>query len=241
MKDLIVISYATHRAGLLDEYEQQLKDARIDFHLEPVELADGINSVTARWKFDYMRRMCERFADCERIVFTDAWDVLFVGSKAQLLEIDTFPMVAGERNCWPDNSIASEIMSAASPPSHWRFCNAGVISGNPAKLWGVCQLALSLPELERLEQDWFNRHFAFGEDIGIDCDEFTEVAYTVSPFDWTTEMDLIYVDAVDDGHHRKWWNRRFNTYPQFFHFSGKCPTEPFRAMLRGDTPSLVSP
>lgn len=228
MKDIIVVCYATHRAGLMDEYEQQLKDADIPLHIEPVSLPDGINSVTARWKFEYMRRMCSKFADYDRIVFTDAWDVLFYGSKNYLMAMDDFPMVGGERNCWPDPKLAPHIMSSQTPASPWRFCNAGVISGMTASLGLVCNRALSMSGLDRLEQDWFNNLFAFEDDIGIDCDELTEVSYTVS-YD-KEDGSLTYFDSP--------FNKKYGTYPQFLHFSGKCPTEPFRAMLRGEVDAL---
>jgi hypothetical protein len=225
MKDLIVVSYATHRAGLLDEYEQQLKDAKIDFHLEPVELADGINSVTARWKFEYMRRMCEKFENYERIIFTDAWDVLFCGYKREVLRNAPAHMLIGaERNCWPEPWLAKSIVDTTA----WPFVNPGLISGSPEGILWWTKQALKLEDLDLLEQQWMNRCRALNW-IPMCLDVHTQLFYTVSE---DKEHGELQSRAGDP------WNRSLRTYPQFFHFSGKCPTEPFRAMLRGETLSL---
>ena len=75
--DVIVVAGATHRDGFLDEYEAQLAKADIPFHLEKLDpLPYGANSITMRRRIAYMRSMCEKFIDYERIAMTDAYDVL---------------------------------------------------------------------------------------------------------------------------------------------------------------------
>ena len=222
MKDVIVVSYATHRAGLLDEYEQQLKYAQIDFHLEPVELADGINSVTARWKFEYMWRMCSKFRGYQSIVFTDAWDVLFVGGKEDFLRPD-WVTFAAERNCWPEpGSPLSD--------SPWAFVNAGMCSLaiDTAHKW--LREMLHRTDIDILEQAWLNRSRATGCDFFLDTT--TSVFYTVS-----ADKEDGSLVRLGDG---RLFNRQFNSFPRFFHFSGKCPTEPFRDMLRTGKPLCAS-
>lgn len=230
MKDLIVCSYATHRAGMLDEYESQLEAAGIDFHLEPVTLADGINSVTARWKFEYMRRMCEQFSDYSRIVLTDAWDVLFFGAKENLMKnLPECFTVSTERNCWPEEQIAAGIIG----DSLWRFCNAGMIAGSPEKILSWLRF-MTEPRVNLLglgEQAWFNRLVAY-DHFSIARDLHTEVFYTVSADKERGELQVDY---------KGWpWNSRYNTSPQFFHFSGKCPTEPFRETMYTGKPLCAS-
>lgn len=219
VKDVIVVSYATHRAGLLDEYEAQLAAAGIDFHLETVELQDGINSVTARWKFEFMRRMCERFAEYESIVFSDAWDVLFFGSKESLLS--TFPeviVVSAERNCWPEPELKDKIWGAWP----WRYANAGLIAGSTRKIASVSANVLRFAsDLDILEQAWMNRRLSKSMEFPL-LDRTTGIFYTVS------DGENSPLSRLSDG---RIWNGLCNTFPQFFHFSGKCPTEPFRRML----------
>lgn len=219
MKDVIVVSPITERRGMLDEYEDQLAAAGIDFHLEAVQLADGINSMTARWKFGFLKRMCERFGEYSRIIFTDAWDVLFFGSKEELLEkIPALPIMSAERNCWPENDLnfKQEI------PGPWRYYNAGMVAGCPLDIFTVVSNLLHMDDLDIMEQAWMNRQLARGR-TPFSIDSRTELFYTVS-FD-REDGSL----QTRDG---KLWNLTTGTCPQFFHFSGKCSSAPFRAMLR---------
>lgn len=226
VKDVIVVSYATHRAGLLDEYEAQLAAAGIEFHMEPVELPDGINSVTARWKFEFMRRMCERFSDYLRIVFTDAWDILFFGTKAEVIGKPVRFMISGERNCWPEVDMEDRFTF----DSPWRFCNAGVIFGSPYGVIDWCDDALKYGDIHLLEQTWLNRHKA-ANDISIPINTSTSMSYVVSRDKEDGSL------RINDG---RLYNSLYGTYPQFFHFSGKCPTEPFRRMLETGEPLCAS-
>lgn len=221
MRDIIVCSYATHRTGLLDEYESQLEAAGVDFHLCPVTLPDGINSVTARWKFEFIQRMCLVFSDYRRIVFTDAWDVLFSGTKNALRgKIPDYPLVSAERNCWPEVELADKISSGPTP---WRFANAGMISGSPYRLSDWVYDALQMPELDIMEQAWLNRRLAeHSRDFYFPVDSGTELFYTVS------EGEELPLKVTSRGV----YNTATDACPQFFHFSGKCSSVPFRRMLR---------
>jgi hypothetical protein len=229
MKDVIVCSAYTHRQHMIDEYEDQLAAAGIDFHLEPITLENGIVSITARWKFEYMRRMCERFDMYERIVFTDAWDVLFFGTKVDLMtKIPVYPIVSAERNCWPEEDLAESIQFPT--PTPWRYVNAGMIAGHPRALLSFREEALRKPDLDLMEQAWFNRRLV-AKDSHFVTDIVTQLFYTVS---YDREDGSL---KLKDG---KLWNSRFDTYPQFFHFAGPCSSVPFRAMLRGATSSLCA-
>ncbi len=226
MKDVIVVSYTTKRGGMLDEYEDQLAAAGIDFHLEPVVLEDGIVSITARWKFQFIRAMCDRFAEYERIAFTDAWDVLFFGTKDDLLlKIVSWPTFSAERNCWPED-LTSEIVST----SPWRFANAGMLAGSPTSILRWLETPCPAENLDVMEQAWLNRRLA-DHSFPLQLDETTRLFYTVS------------CDR-EDGALRirggKPFNARYGTYPQFLHFAGRCSSTPFRAMLRGATDRLCA-
>lgn len=232
MKDVIVVSYATHRAGLLDEYEAQLAVAGIDFHLEPVELQAGINSVTARWKFEFMRRMCERFKEYDRIVFTDAWDVLFFGTKDELIwKMDTLwtVVISAERNCWPEPEPWQSANWCYSP---WRFMNAGSWAGKTHHFASVLDELLALHSIDIGEQALLNQLLCqMGNPGPARPDRETFLFYTVS-------------SDKEDRSLRMERGRPYNGYhdvfPQFFHFSGKCPTEPFRRMLETGEPLCAS-
>lgn len=227
MNDLIVISAITHRAGMIDEYEDQLDAAGIDHHFHPIKLENGIVSITARWKFEFLREMCREFNNYERIVFTDGWDVLFYGGKEEALrKIPEQPIMSAEHNCWPESNLADKFTS----PSPWRYCNPGMIAGSPAGINLWLQFCDKLGDTDLMEQKWCNR---------IKANPVTNYLIKLD-----VETKLFYVVSHDseDGFLRlnegRPWNSRFNNSPQFFHFSGHCSSVPFRGMLRGVTKSL---
>lgn len=225
-KSIIVVAYATHRAGMLDEYEAQLAAADIPFHLEQASpMPQGANSITMRRRIDYMRAMCEKFIDYERIVMTDAFDVLFFGTKQEL--IDKFPktfICSAERNCYPEPHLAGIIEGSTA----WRYANNGMIAATPTFLYGWCDAAEKIGDLDILDQAWFNRRRAYRDGIYA-LDVTTELFYVVS----STQEDGAL--QMRDG---RPWNSKTGAFPAWFHFSGKCPDDRFRAMLRGEVESL---
>ena len=227
MSDLIVVSAITERRHMIDEYEDQLAAAGIDFHLENIVLPNGIASITARWRLMFLHRMCERFMGYDRIVFTDGWDVLFYGNKADVMaKIPARPMVSAERNCWPEPYLAGKI-PATSP---WPYVNAGMLSGSPDLILEWISGAEKTDDLGMMDQAWFNRRLAAG-DYPVNLDFNTSLFYTVS------------YDREDASLRLKGgelWNAFYGSYPQFFHFAGPCSSVPFRAMLRGATDCLCA-
>lgn len=219
MKDVIVVVHATERKYLMDEYEAQLKEQEIPLHVEPVELPDGIGSMTMRWRLEYWQRMCRKFSDYDRIVFTDAWDVLFYGPKEQLFWSIPPILMSAERNCWPDESLAGNALFCGP----WRFPNPGMLAGYPLYIERMATYGLMEHGLKIMDQLWCNRNGGFPLD-----------SYTT----------LFYVASADkeDGSLRTAmgvpFNSRYKTFPQFIHFAGPCHPDRFRAMLRGEVESL---
>jgi hypothetical protein len=221
VNDLIVVAGATHREGFIDEYEQQLANAGIQFHLEPLsDLPGGANSITIRRRLAYMRAMCDKFSDYERIVMTDAWDVLFFGTKEEVLEKvpSTGLLVSTERNCYPEPGLAPQFTSA----SPWRFMNNGMLCGVPGEILKWCGEADGHGDMNILDQAWFNRARA-KKSPWFGADEHTMIFYVVS----ATQED----GALQVKHGRP-WNTRYDSFPNFIHFSGKCPSEGVRAMIK---------
>jgi len=226
MNDLIVVAGATHREGFIDEYEQQLKAAGIEFHLEPLHnLPAGANSITMRRRIEYIRSIATRFKDYKNLVMTDAWDVLFYGDRdAAMAKIPDTMLVSAERNCYPEPNLMPRFMST----SPWRFANNGMIAGYPEYILHWLEWAEQMPDLEILDQAWFNRRAAENSDC-VAFDEVTNLFYVVS----ATQEDgaLQFKNGLP-------WNSRYDTYPNFLHFSGKCPDDRFRALLKGELGAL---
>jgi hypothetical protein len=222
-KDVIVVAGCTHREGFLDEYEKSLNAAGIDFYLQQLEpLSLGANSITMQKRVNYFRGMAEKFYDYEAIFITDAWDVLFFGTKQEL--IDKAPrtfLCSAERNCYPESSLAESIHGFTP----WRYANNGMVAANPHYLLNWCSAVEQTPDLHMLDQGWFNRRRA--EDSPL------------TPLDTTTTLFYVVSAWLEDGSLQvkggRPWNSRCHTYPNFLHFSGKCPSDGVRKMLEERT------
>jgi hypothetical protein len=226
MSDLIVVAGATHREGFINEYEQQLAFAGIEFYLAPLEkLPLGANSITMRRRVSYIREICQKFSDRKFIVMTDAWDVLFYGTKGELIsKIPATMIVSGERNCYPEPELSSRFNST----SPWRFANNGMIAGSPAYILDWLEWAEQMPDIDLLDQAWFNRRLVDDPNC-IAIDETTALFYVMSA---TQEDGAL---RMKDG---RPWNSRYDTSPCFFHFSGKCPDDRFRALMKGELTAI---
>lgn len=219
MHDLIVVAGYTSREHLMDEFESQLRSAKIDFHFEEVAaMPDGPNSMTMARKIDFARKMAMKFFEYDKIVFADAFDVLCYGTAKEIAaNIPRLMTFSAERNCYPEPDLASRF-SSISP---WRYANAGLSGGAPENVIAWCDTACHEREQGILDQAWLNRRRAEESDL-IRLDEWTDVFYTVSHGGEDGSLQL------KDG---KPWNSRCNTYPNFFHFSGRSSTEGFRNLL----------
>lgn len=216
MKDVIVVAGATHNEGMMNEYAEQLAAADVPFHLEPLDpMPDGPNSYTMARRVQFFRSMAEKFIDYKVIYATDAWDVLFFGTKQDLIDKAPKTMLwAAERNCYPE-----KLEIYGSTP--WRYANAGLTAFNPQFALGWCDAAEDRGEQDILDQAWLNRRLSKNS-LLAPIDHLTRLFYVVS-------LDL------EDGSLRvkngRLWNASTGTFPSFFHFSGKCPTEEVRRLL----------
>ena len=104
MNDLLVILCATKERGTMQEYLGQLKDAGIDTHVEPILDIGEANCLGGQIEGE--RRLTRKFHHYKKIIFSDAFDVTFYGSKEDVLrKIPDGVLLAAERNCWPDTSV----------------------------------------------------------------------------------------------------------------------------------------
>lgn len=224
MTEIIVCSGCTHRSGMLDEYERQLADAGIPFHLEQLDpLPCGANSINMQRRIQFVRILCLKFSGTfDKIVITDAWDVLFHGTRDELIEkVPDTMLVSAERNCYPEAQYG-DLITGTTP---WRYVNNGMMAGSPEYLRAWCDEAERTPNLDILDQAWFNRRRAEHSAL-VPLDETTDLFYVVSATRENGELKM---------KNGRPWNSLCDTYPNFFHFSGQCPTDSFRKLLRGDT------
>ncbi len=210
MKDLLVIVGCTRENGLLPLYRQQLTDAGIDLHVENFSNIPGIErGGELGWAVQQQRRLVEKFLDYEKLVITDAWDVVFYGTKEDVLKKipEDKVLLGAERNCYPDPSLAGR-MPGTTP---WRYVNGGMSAGTPENYlrW--------FEKLERhpwfvpgcLNQAFYNELRAQGSEL-TPIDEQTELFYCffleVNELQWENGLPV---------------NTVLGTRPNFLHFNGK--------------------
>ena len=154
-KDLIVVLPAPYIRHSLNLYRWQLEQAGIDYvFVQPAEVGNlgGRLAVT--------RRAAEHFSDYHFIICSDAFDVTFYGTKAEVMAKipDHGVLQAGEKNCWPDVSLAERIKGSTP----WRFQNGGLSAGTPQSFLTWCDAVEGHADFnpEMCDQDFFNRRLA---------------------------------------------------------------------------------
>lgn len=217
--NIIVVAGATHREGMIDEYEASLAKSDIPFHLEPLDpLPSGANSINMRRRISYWRKMAAKFSDYDCLYLTDAWDVVLSASKQELIDKSPDTMiVSAERNLYPESHLVDRIHGATA----WKFCNNGCVAANPSYLLAWCDQAERTSDLDMLDQGWFNRRLAEGSHL-VELDTQTSLFYVVSA--WLEDGALQKKDGRP-------WNSVTSQFPCFLHFSGKCPSDGVRKML----------
>jgi len=209
MNEVIVISGATHRAGVLDEYERQLRAANVPFELEPYPaLQSGPDSVTMRLKHNFLKGLASKYSQFTTIYNTDAYDVLFYGTHEELIaKAPSKILFSAERNCYPESAHAYRIHG----PGPWKYVNAGTLAANREYLLKWLESIENDGELDILDQRWYNRRLA---------DSRTEVV----PLDYDTNIFYVVSGELEDGalkiKDNRPWNESRGTFPNFLHFSG---------------------
>jgi len=228
MNELKVIIRCSRRDGLLAQFEEQLATAGVEFITEVTGQTppnSGVGSLGS--KIDFMRVMAHRFKDYQRLAFIDAWDMLFYGTKEELLS--KIPadgvLFAAERNCWPDAYLADHYKG----DTPWRFFNGGATFGSPQAILAWCTAVEELPIYNQnfIDQQLLNLLLLNESPLAL-IDRQTELVYCAVK----EKGELQFKDSRP-------WNSLTGTFPNFIHFNGGSdPTMFFlkQAIARGLKP-----
>lgn len=208
--DLIVITAAsTTERGTLPLYADQLTVAGIDFHIEDISgqhipPLGGNSGIKTKSMID----LSTRFSHYSFIVFTDAFDVTFYGTKEDVLsKIPTTHVLWGaEKNCYPDQSIASRVPDRGPH----RFGNGGLLAGTPAMMIDWAERLREYLEYHPnvLDQQYLNILLAEQNDL-CHIDSRTSLFFCL--FGGYSELEFEKGLPV---------NRMYGTHPQFLHSNG---------------------
>jgi hypothetical protein len=159
--------------------------------------------------FNNIFRDClKHFSDYKKIIFSDGFDVLFYGTAEEVIRKipNDRVLLAAERNCYPDPSIASQCIG----DTPWRYANGGLTAGTPENInaWIDSIEKHPLYHPEALNQQVFNMLRAENSPL--------------VPIDSRTE--LFYCAFIDEGElgaeNGMPINKLCGTHPNFLHFNG---------------------
>jgi hypothetical protein len=217
MKDLIICMVSSdNQRGLMPHLLKQLESAGIEYYIKELPIASNWHTAcTVENTIGYLREFAEKFEDYERIVKIDAWDMLFYGTKEELIsKIPTDKLIlAAEKNCYPDKELAAYMPDGGSP---WRFCNGGGLAGTPERF------ALLADILDSYEKGWSDQKVYN-----------LMLSQRINPFVLNYPTDLFYCFVMDKGDcmivtdkynstEKRPYNKVMAVFPSFIHFNGKC-------------------
>lgn len=214
VKDVAVIMTASEERGTMALYLSQLKDAGIDAFVHPLGNMPNMNGGgTLGYKVEKYREYALRYAEYEKIVLSDAWDVTFYGTKEELIDRipDTYVLQAAEKNCYPDLSLSSRIPQKGP----WRFINGGLAAGKPGVILEWLEGLESHPHFNphMLDQQFFNLLLAESSPLCI-IDDTTRLFFCL--FGGYEELQFEKGKPI---------NTVYGSKPLFIHANGKWASD----------------
>ena len=194
----VIVAMASDRPGGTQAiYLKQLRAAGVPY------VTEFIPGFTWAKRLEWMKNFSRGKKDtC--LVFTDAWDVLFFGTKEELHDeaewMCTQIVFGAERNCFPDPHLA---LLYPEYPFPWKYLNAGVIMAEAEWLGDfLSQFDLSII---RDDQEFWTHRFLYDNlgDIDYECrlvhnlfqGEKGDLTGNVRPYNTITESFPLFIHA----------------------------------------------
>lgn len=222
--EFIVITAASGSNKLMPSYVSQLQKSGIPHHIEPITIGSSSDGKLG-WCINLWRKFANNFSSYNRLILTDAWDVLCYGTREQIEEnlknLHPFPVFAAERNCYPEPHLAESI----NIPRPWCFVNGGMLTSSPADLIDWCDRVERHPQYDpnMIGQQWLNRRLAENDPL-VKIDWETILFYC---------MYLEYQGPAIENQNGRPFNTLCETFPSFIHFNGSCDWNLFLEMMNG--------
>jgi hypothetical protein len=204
MEDVVVVLGCSQEGlGLMPLYRKQLEAAGIPVYIKI--LTEFANTLEAQ--IIDQREIIAKL-DCRKIIFTDAFDVLFYGTKDEVLSKipDDKVLMGAERINWPPMNPPVKSFPGNTP---WRYSNGGLSAGTPQAFLNWYDVIERHPKYVRWYKDFNQRLFnimLYERDSSTQLDERTELFYCLPG-----ETDeLHFVDGLPV-------NTIYNTHPNFIH------------------------
>lgn len=167
-------------------------------------------------------KYAEEHSAFDRLILTDAWDVLAVNDhqwiEEKLAEMPEKVVFGAEQNCWPEPQLR-ELIAGGMP---WRFANGGMLTASPKALIRWCEDVQKHQEYAPNEytQQWLNRRLA-DRTFPVYLDRGTRLFYC-----------MILENGQLQPKDGRLWNSVCDSYPSFIHFNGNQPWGNVLEMLK---------
>lgn len=203
-KDLMVVMCCPYITGTLKLYLWQLEKAGIEYRLLPTPppgLGGRIESTL--W-------VAKEFSDYRAIICSDAFDVTFYGTKAEVMGKipDHGVLQAAEKNCYPEDLAAREKIQGSTP---WKYVNGGLSMGTPQSFMAWCDEVKRHPDYrpDVIDQEFFNRRLVESSPLCV-LDSRTDVFFCL----YTGYEELKFERGRPV-------NTLCGTHPNFIHANGR--------------------
>jgi hypothetical protein len=160
-----------------------------------------------------LRDFARRFSDYERLVVTDGWDVMFYGTKEDVLrKIPTDRCLIGAaKEFYPWNQSIHGQITGDTP---WRFANGGLVAGTPENICKFADAMAAHPLYRgQMENQGMQNIMLAEKSAALHLDNRTELFFCL--FDGYDELNFERGLPV---------NTLCNTHPQFIHANGHWDT-----------------
>jgi len=209
MTDLIIILGASQVHGFMPLYLEQLKAASIDYHIHDGSDKPNINAGgNLGYRVNIFKRLAAQFSNYERIVFSDAFDVLFYGTREDVIaRIPTDHLLhAAEKNCYPDQCLGLPIPDRGPH----RYANGGLVAGTPEQFMKWCD---EIPRQRGYHPEHLDQYF-----LNVLVSQNSPLCI----IDHRTELFFCLHSGYNELEFEKGFpiNRMYNTRPCFIHANG---------------------
>jgi hypothetical protein len=209
MKDIVVSMAVSRVEGMLTENVRRLSSEGITVSLESIDA----QPFTIASKLTGIRRLAHQFSDYEFLLISDGWDVLFYGTKPELISRIPRSRVlwAAEKNCWPYAELEDKVPDRGP----WRFVNGGLLAGTPENYLAMCRLIEAHPlyNPDYVDQGFMNFLLARGADF-FGVDSMTKLFFCL----FKGYDELIFKRGRP-------FNSFHGTWPLFVHANGHWPAD----------------
>jgi glycosyltransferase involved in cell wall biosynthesis len=223
---LYTVTYASH--GGRDDRFCRAVESSIRNEYDLVILGWNIPWRGLSQKLEAAHSFASSLRSDDIILFTDAFDVLFTGSKENILQnflqMNTKILFSAECGCWPHVMEDRDACFHKYPPSPtpYRYLNSGTYIGYATNVVTMLQDVIKKAgnNFQNANDQKLVADMYIAKQHGITLDFHNKIFQSMH---MTLEKPLPYCNPSQDiifDHQKRYYNKLTQSYPSVFHFNG---------------------